>query len=74
MAARTVTEKIAVNLLLNNGTTTSGQVKTIPISIGKINSTAFDADKVLAVASLIGDCLSKSVYEVQKTENSKILN
>lgn len=74
MAARTVTEKIAVNLRLNNGTSTTGQVKTVGVSIGKLNTTAFDADKALAVAGLIGDCLTKSVYEVQKTETSKILN
>ena len=74
MAARTVTEKIAVNLLLNNGTTTSGQVKTIPISIGKINTNTFDADKALTVAGLIEDCLTKSVYDLQKVEISSITN
>ena len=74
MAARTVTEKIAVNLLLNNGTTSDGQVRTVPLSIVKINKDTFDADKALTVAGLIEDCLTKSVYEVQKVETSEITN
>ena len=74
MAARTVTEKIAVSLRLNNGTSTTGQVKTVGVSIGKLNTAAFDADKALTVAGLIEDCLTKSVYEVQKVETSEITN
>lgn len=74
MAARTITEKIAVNLKLNNGTTTTGKVKTVSVSIGKLNKDAFDADKALAVAGLIAECLDKSLYETQKVETSQLTN
>ena len=74
MTASTVTEKIAVSLRLNNGTTTTGQIKTIGVSIGNLDKTAFNADKALAIAGLIEDCLTKSVYKVQKVETSEITN
>ncbi len=74
MAARTVVESISVYLRINNGTTTTGQVKTLPISIGKLNKSTFDADKALAIAGLIEECITKSVYEVQKVETSEISN
>ena len=73
MAARTVTEKIAVNLKLNNGTSQTGSVKTLTVSMGKISLTGFDVDKAAAVAGLIEACLTNSVYEVQKLEYSQLL-
>lgn len=74
MAARTVTEKIAVNLKLNNGSTSTGAVRTITLSMGKMNKDAFDADKALAISRLIAACLTKSVYETVKVETSQITN
>ena len=74
MAARTVTEKIAVNLKLNNGSTSTGAVRTITLSMGKMNEDAFDADKALAISRLIAACLTKSVYETVKVETSQITN
>lgn len=74
MPASTVTEKIAVNLKLNNGSTSTGAVRTITLSMGKMNKDAFDADKALAISSLIAACLTKSVYETVKVETSQITN
>lgn len=74
MPARTVTEKIAVNLKLNNGSTSTGAVRTITLSMGKMNKDAFDADKALAISRLIAACLTKSVYETVKVETSQITN
>lgn len=74
MPASTVTEKIAVNLKLNNGSTSTGAVRTITLSMGKMNKDAFDADKALAISRLIAACLTKSVYETVKVETSQITN
>ncbi|MBQ7217037.1 MAG: hypothetical protein IJS39_13760 [Synergistaceae bacterium] len=74
MAATATTTKIAVNLKLNNGVSSTGNVKTVSVSMGKINKAAFDADKALAVSSLIGQCLTKQVYYLEKVEYSAIEN
>ncbi len=73
MAATTVTEKIAVNLLLNNGSSSTGAVRTLTLSMGKMNEDAFDADKALAISRLIAPCLTKSVYKTVKVETSQII-
>ncbi|MBQ7215558.1 MAG: hypothetical protein IJS39_06200 [Synergistaceae bacterium] len=72
MAATTTVTKIAVNLKLNNGVGADGNIRTVPVSMGKINRGAFDADKALAISSLIGQCLTKQVYYLEKVEYSAI--
>lgn len=74
MSARVVTEKATVNLILNNGTSSTGAVRTLTLSMGKINQAAFDADKALAISSLIRNCLTHSVYKTVKVETSQITN
>ena len=74
MAATAVTTKIAVNMKLNNGVTTTGSVKTLSVSLGKINKDAFDLDKAAAISALVEACLTKSVYTLEKAEYSKIMN
>lgn len=72
MATQVTTEKIAVNFKLNNGTTTTGQVKTVSVSLGKMDKDHFDADKIAAIATVIAPCFTKSVYKVHKVETSAI--
>jgi hypothetical protein len=67
MAATTTCTKIAVNLVLDNG---SG--KTVSISLGSLNKTAFDADKVMAIVSLLTPCLDKSLVRTEKVEVSTL--
>ena len=74
MAVGTIVEKIAVNLKLNNGTTVTGAVKTVTVSMGKMSKTGFDAEKALAVSRLLAPCLTKSIYETVKVETSQITN
>lgn len=74
MAATLYTEKIAVNLLLNNGTTTTGGVRTATVGLGKMSKTGFDADKVLAIVNLLSPCLSKPVHEVVRVATDQITN
>ena len=72
MATSITTEKIAVNVKLNNGTTATGAVKTVSISLGTMNKSAFDADKVVAIATALAPCLTKSVYRVHRVTTDSI--
>lgn len=65
----------SVSMLLNNGTDPStGQIKTVSVSIGTLSNTVsdFNADKAIAVASAISNCLTKTLYRTQKTTKSYI--
>ena len=72
MAVQTIVQKIAVNLKLNNGTTKTGAVKTATVSIGSLDKDTFDAEKAIAIVSLLTPCLTKSLYDLQKVETSKL--
>ena len=72
MAAIVTSESVAVNILLNDGVTAAGSVKTVSISLGSLNKAAFDADKVMAIVNLLSPCLAKNVEQIVKIETSQI--
>ena len=53
MPAAIETYKIRVAIKLDNGTTTSGEKKTVSVSFPSINEKAFDADKALAITTAL---------------------
>lgn len=65
MAVTENATKFTVKLLLNNGTSSSGDVKTVSVSYPSINYNTYDAEKVLTIEGLLSPCLSKSVYTTQ---------
>lgn len=67
MAVTAKTQKITAVILLDNGTTSSGAVRTISQTLGAIDKENYDPDKAYAIAMLVEPCLSKSVYAVQQT-------
>ena len=67
MAVSSAVKQISVNVRLNNGTS-NGVVKTVTVSLGNLKETAWDAQKVMNVVSLLGNVLSKPVYTVEKVE------
>lgn len=71
MAVSSAVKKLSVNVKLNNGTS-GGVVKTVSLSLGNLKTTAFDAQKAMNIVSLLGDCLSKPVYTVEKVEVSTL--
>lgn len=85
MATQMILETVAVNLKLNNGTTTTGAVRTVNLPIGgsstrtlsksefTTDQTAF-ATKVLAISTAVSRVLSKSVYDTQLVETSQVTN
>ena len=78
-------DSVAVNIKLNNGTTTSGTVRTVNVPLGGSSSrtlskteytsgeTAF-ATKVIAVANALSAVLSKTVYSTILVTNSGVSN
>lgn len=70
--ATTTPKKVSVNIKLNNGTDSAGNVKTVSVNLGKLSLTRFDADKVLAVKTLLEPCLAKTVHAVEKVEVSTL--
>ena len=61
--------KVAV--LLNNGTQ-NGKVKTLSVNLGAINTDRYNDQKAMNIVNLAGNCFDKNIYEVRKTEVSKI--
>lgn len=72
MATSTL-EKIAVRMNLVNSTDpTTGEVKTVAVSLGSLSATNYNADKALAVASKIKNILTKTLYSVSEVRTSDI--
>ena len=67
-----IVKSIRVSILLDNGTDSQGNVKTVNVQLGNLSETNFDDDKALAVVSVLGPCLSKTVVSVEKTEVSTL--
>ena len=67
MAVTETPKKVSVSVRLNNGVDSSGNVQTVSVSLGSLSTTGYDNAKALAVAEALEDCLSLSVYSVEKT-------
>ncbi len=67
MAVTETPKKVSVSVRLNNGVDSSGNVQTVSVSLGSLSTTGYDNTKALAVAEALEDCLSLSVYSVEKT-------
>ena len=75
MAVETIAKAASVIMKLNNGVTASGVVKTLNLSIGNLNKNytpATDDVKALAIVDLLCECISKSLYRVERTLTSEI--
>lgn len=59
---------------LDNGTTTSGTVKTINQSMGSLAVSNWDVDKAYAIGAALAPCLSKSIYRLQDVATYNITN
>lgn len=71
MSVVSAIKKITVNVKLNNGTK-NGTVNTLTVSLGDMNEAGFDAQKVMNIVNVLGDCLDKPVYSIEKVEVSTL--
>lgn len=73
MAIITRDKSVKVQMLLNNGTTQTGQLKTVAVSIGKLSLTNYDAEKALNVADAVSGVLAKDLSEVRQTKTASLM-
>ncbi len=66
MAAIASPSKVNVTIQLNNGTV-DGIVRTLSVPLGQLDLTDYDDTKALNIANLLGECLEKPIYRVQKS-------
>ena len=59
-------------LKLDDGTTSSGAVKTVNVSMGTMAKDGYDADKWIAVVKKMSPVLNKSVWRIVKTEETDL--
>ena len=58
---------------LDNGTTATGNIKTVSVPFPEINASAWDMNKAWAIANALDNgCLSKALCWVSKTEEDYI--
>lgn len=68
MAVTNTLTRVNVKMLLNNGTDPStGEIKTVSVSLGSLSTTGYDDAKMMSVVSALNPLLTKSVYSVKKT-------
>ncbi|MBQ6774534.1 MAG: hypothetical protein IJP48_10820 [Synergistaceae bacterium] len=67
MAVITTQQRVSCTVKLNNGTTETGQIKTINQSLGSLKVDAFDAQKALNIVNLLRPVLELPVYKVQNS-------
>ncbi len=75
MAVETIAKAASVIMKLNNGVSPTGTVKTVSLNIGSLNKNyapATDDVKALAIVDLLCECISKSLYRVERTLTSEI--
>ena len=61
-------KKVSVNVKVNAGTDSEGNIKTASLSLGNMSELGYDADKALAVVSALAPCLSKTITAVEETK------
>ena len=72
MAATSTLKKVQVKAQLNNGTDSSGNVKTVAVTFPQINVSSYDASKALNIANALEPCLDKTVYTVEDVKTSEL--
>ncbi len=65
MSVSTTIDKITVNVKLNNETS-GGIVQTLTVPLNGFDTLNYDDQKAMNIINLLGDCLSKPVYTIEK--------
>ena len=68
MAATEVLKSLIGRYLLNNGTTTTGTLRTLNQSLGTLEASAWDPDKALAIVEALENVVDKEIVEVNSVK------
>lgn len=72
MAVTETLKKLSASLLLENGTTTTGAVKTKSQNMGSLNASAWDATKAYTIAQAMEALLDAPLYELDAQKTYKV--
>lgn len=72
MATTSTITKINFRLLLDNGTTASGDVRTVTVTLPMISVSGYTDEKAMAIANALEPLLSKSIYVCNKVVTSRV--
>lgn len=70
MATDLTPTKRTATLKLNNGTDSSGNIKTVSLNLGSLDVANWDADKAMAIMNALAPCLKKTVHQRTTTEEN----
>lgn len=72
MASATLTKRL-LQMALNNGSTSTGQVRTVNVSLGNVTTTdGYTDDKAVAIAMALMPCLDKTVYRINRIDTNSL--
>jgi len=72
MPVTSTTTKLISRIVVNNGTTQAGNIKTANIAMPAVSVDNFDAAKVYAIAASVSQSLSKALYDIQAVGTESI--
>lgn len=73
MAVTETTTKVQGKIVLNNGTDSSGNIKTVTISMPELSTTA-TATQIYDAVTNLSPLLTKTVYILRRVSTSEITN
>ena len=74
MAVNESVSKITVVVKLNNGNSSNGNLSLLSVSLPDISEPKYNAQKVMNIVTMLGDCLSKPVYATEKVMVSTLID
>lgn len=72
MPATVTRDKVQFKINLDNGTTSTGEVKTVSINLGTLSNSGYNVDKALAIADLLEPILTKTIYSLSEVITNKV--
>lgn len=70
--ATVTTQKIAVGLRLNNGTSDTGSIRVATVNLPSLSLTGYDDSLALAMVNVLSPCLSLPLIEARKTTTAAL--
>ena len=72
MPATVTPTKTQFKVNLDNGTTATGEVKTVSMTFPALSQSGYDVDKAVAVANLLEPILTKTIYSLTQVVTSTV--
>ncbi len=70
--ASSLQNEVFVNIHLRNGTDNNGNLKTVLITLGSLNTDTFNANKAMSIVRWVSPCLNKFIAFTRKVHQNTI--